>query len=79
MKKYQIKLKLYFLHENYESFEEFVEYDKIYSISSRLGYKSAEAAWRANPKYALNLSNNKLIKVSPKDKQKKYLIFGRQN
>lgn len=64
MKKPEIKLKTLQLHKVYNnSFEGFKAWDSMYNISGRLGYKSAEACWKANPKYTLNLTNNKLTKV----------------
>jgi hypothetical protein len=37
------------LQKNYSSFEEFEAYDRIYGLSKRLGFSSAEEAWEANP------------------------------
>lgn len=37
------------LQDQYESFEEFEAYDRIYGLSERLGYTSAEEAWDENP------------------------------
>jgi hypothetical protein len=37
------------LRKSYDSFEEFEAYDEIYGVSKRLGFKSAEAAWKKNP------------------------------
>ena len=37
------------LRANYQSFAEFLSYAQIYNLPQRLGYKSALAAWRANP------------------------------
>jgi len=41
---FQCKLK-----KNYSSFEEFESYNETYGIAKRLGFESAEAAWKANP------------------------------
>lgn len=37
------------LRKNYSSFQEFEYYSDIYSLADRLGYESAESAWRHNP------------------------------
>lgn len=37
------------LQKNYDSFEEFAYYSEIYGIHVRLGFDTAEAAWKANP------------------------------
>ncbi len=37
------------LQANYAKFTEFQTYDEIYGLAKRLGYKSAAAAWKANP------------------------------
>ena len=37
------------LKKSYASFQEFVDYNKIYGLAKRLGYGSAKAAWAANP------------------------------
>lgn len=37
------------LRKNYASFNEFATMNEIYGLATRLGYKSAETAWRYNP------------------------------
>lgn len=37
------------LRKQYASFDEFTAYCEIYNNHARLGYKTPEAAWRANP------------------------------
>lgn len=38
------------LQKNYDnSFEQFEAYNETYAIATRLGYKNAEEAWKANP------------------------------
>ena len=37
------------LHRNYSSLEHFKSYDELWGLAKRLGYKSAENAWKANP------------------------------
>ena len=37
------------LRKNYDSFEEFEYYSAIYGIPTRLGFETAEEAWKANP------------------------------
>ena len=37
------------LQENYNSFQEFKEYCRVYAIHTRLGYKSMKKAWEENP------------------------------
>lgn len=38
-----------FLQSNYRNFADFRSHDDLYGLAERLGYKSARAAWRANP------------------------------
>jgi hypothetical protein len=37
------------LRRQYTSFEEFAAYSEVYGLAERLGFKSAGAAWAANP------------------------------
>ena len=37
------------LQANYDNFEQFEAYADIYRLHTRLGYKTAKAAWEANP------------------------------
>ena len=37
------------LRRQYSCFEEFREYSETYGLAARLGFKSARAAWAANP------------------------------
>ena len=37
------------LRSNYDSLEEFKAWSDIYGLAKRLGFKTAEAAWKANP------------------------------
>jgi hypothetical protein len=37
------------LRSNYVNFEEFDHYSRTYGLSRRLRFRSASAAWRANP------------------------------
>lgn len=37
------------LRDQYNDKEEFLVWSEMYGIHKRLGYKSAETAWRANP------------------------------
>ena len=37
------------LQENYNSFQEFKEFCRVYAIHTRLGYKSMKKAWEENP------------------------------
>ena len=39
----------YRLRDAYRDLEEFVAYAETYSLHSRLGYKTPQTAWRANP------------------------------
>lgn len=51
------------LHENYVSFQEFFEYDKMYGLAKRLGFSSAVTAWNHNPviQGGVNPSDFKLV------------------
>ena len=37
------------LQNNYDSFEQFKDYDEIFSLSTRLGYPNSRRAWDSNP------------------------------
>ncbi len=37
------------LRSNYKNFEEFAVYSEIYGLHTRLGYRTPEEAWEANP------------------------------
>lgn len=37
------------LRFDYETFENFESYSEIYDLAARLGFRSAAAAWKANP------------------------------
>lgn len=37
------------LQDRYSSFEEFENFDEIYSLAARLGFKNAKGCWRVNP------------------------------
>lgn len=59
------------LRKNYDnSFEQFQSYDLMFNISTRLGYKSTETAWKANPTIQVSVNPSDLRKV-PKKKLKK--------
>lgn len=56
------------LQKNYDNdYNQFVEYDKIYNIAKRLGFKSAQEAWKANPLIQGSTNPNDL-KVMNKNK-----------
>lgn len=53
------------MHRVYSNkFGLFEYYDSMFNISGRLGYKNVKTAWKANPNYTINLTNNKLTKIS---------------
>ncbi len=38
------------LHKNYDNdFEQFKGYDEMHGVAKHLGFRSAKAAWKANP------------------------------
>lgn len=37
------------LRVNYDSFEQFKAYSRIYALAERLGFRSAKKAWEMNP------------------------------
>lgn len=37
------------LQDNYSSFDEWTAFSQAYGLAERLGYKSDEEAWTANP------------------------------
>lgn len=37
------------LRKNYDSFEQFKHYSEMYGLAQRLGFKTPEDAWSANP------------------------------
>ncbi len=60
------------LQNNYTSFEEFKVYSDTYALAERLGYKSPENAWKANPMLQGSVIPSDLRKV-PKLSYGKYL------
>lgn len=52
----------------YKSLEEFKAYDEMYSIANRLGFKSADKAWEANPliQGSTNPSDLRVVKKKKK-------------
>lgn len=57
------------LRKNYDnSFEQFQGFDETFGISQRLGYKSAETAWKANPTIQVSVNPSDLRKVPKKKK-----------
>lgn len=74
----QRKLNVNTLQNVYENLDVFKNYDQTYGIAARLGYKSAESAWAANPRYVIDLVNhNKLTKLAKKDWRKKVVYVNR--
>ena len=37
------------LQKNYTNFDDFCQWDEIYNLAKRLGFKSAKEAWDKNP------------------------------
>lgn len=54
------------LRKNYKNFEEFKEYSEMYGLHQRLGYRSPEAAWKANPVCEGSVKPSDFRKVSKK-------------
>ena len=56
------------LRENYDNdFKQFLVFNRLYSIAKRLGYRSAKKAWEANPRYTIDLVNNKVSQIGDDD------------
>lgn len=51
------------IHKVYDSFDEFNFYDDVYNIARRLGYSSAERAWKKNPVIQGSVNADDLCKV----------------
>lgn len=51
-----MKLTTFKLKDNYNNFEEWLAYSQTYGLAARLGFKSEEAAWEANPTVQMNSS-----------------------
>ena len=51
------------LRENYRDLEEFVSYAETYGLHTRLGYKTPQAAWKANPMIQGSVDPNDFRKV----------------
>lgn len=59
------------LRKNYDNdFEQFQGYCETHNIAGRLGYKSPETAWKANPTIQISVIPSDLRKV-PNKKLKK--------
>jgi len=52
------------LRSVYNTFEEFEQYNNIYSIAKRIGYKSVERAWKDNPTIQGSINPSDLTKIS---------------
>ncbi len=53
----------YRLRDSYQNFEEFKAFAEMYGIHTRLGYKTPETAWRANPLVQSSVEPRDLCKV----------------
>lgn len=62
IKKHNIKS----VRESYSSLEDLQYYDSLYSIASRLGFRTCQEAWEANPRYYIELDNSFVIVKSRK-------------
>ena len=58
------------LKDNYKDFEEFKHYSETYGLAKRLGYESAETAWKKNPliQFGVNPSDFKKVKAAKPNK-----------
>ena len=52
-----------FLQLGYGNFEEFEAFSDMYGLAKRLGYKSAAAAWKANPLVQSSVEPSDFCKV----------------
>ena len=59
------------LRSGYDSFEEFQAYSDTWGLAKRLGYKSALAAWKANPLVQSSVEPGDFCKVKAKPKTPK--------
>jgi hypothetical protein len=55
------------LRKEYDSFEDFAAWSEIYALAERLGFRSAEEAWAANPvmQGSVNPSDYRIVKGAP--------------
>ena len=58
------------LQKNWNTFEQFAAASDIYGIAKRLGYKSNETAWKANPMVEGSVYPEDLRKVPKKEYMK---------
>ena len=59
------------LQKDYESFEEFAAFSETYGLAKRLGFKTAAAAWKANPLVQSSVEPGDFRKVKAKPKAPK--------
>jgi hypothetical protein len=62
------------LQRRYDSFVEFQAYSDTYGLATRLGYKSAETAWKANPlvQSSVEPSDFRKVRAKPDAKQGRF-------
>jgi hypothetical protein len=60
----------YFLHEGWDSLQDYKQYDSLYRLSKRLGFKKAKEVWNLNPvvESSVNPSDFRLVKMNPSGK-----------
>lgn len=65
-----MRINIHSLRSNYKNFEEFDRWDKTCGISARLRYKNSKTAWENNPRFGVDLRDNKLYKLKKSDKRR---------
>jgi hypothetical protein len=62
------------LHNLYSSYEDFHAWSDIYGLAKRLGYKSAETAWKTNPtvEFSTNPSDYRKVRSKARKIHKKF-------
>lgn len=58
-----MKTKPIHLQKIYANYNEFLNYNEIYCIALRLGYRSAKKAWQDNPLVQCSTNPNEFRKV----------------
>lgn len=49
---------VYHLQDNYFDFDEFESFNNLYGITKKLGFKTAQEAWGANPLVIITVDPN---------------------
>lgn len=67
------------LQKNYSSLDELKDYDENYGVVKRLGFKSAEEAWKKNPLIQGSTNPGDFRRSPTKKKNKSKLVQGKKS